>query len=129
VSEGGRALRGAADLAADGRRVTVSPFQPILVSPEVIESLRALHPSSDVEQLFRLSEKTLRLTLLVARDIYNQGHALDPQQGQHAARVELVREVLELRARFSALTPERRRALQVGHASTTLDKQVLVSFR
>ena len=109
--------------------MTISPFQPILVAPEVIESLRALHPSSDVEQLFRISEKTLRLTLLVARDIYNQGRALDPQQGQHAARVELVREVLELRAQFGNLTPVERRALEVGHASTTLDKEVLVSFR
>ena len=103
------------------------PFAPVaLPSDDVLALLRAIHPSSDLVRLFRMSEDALKYTLLIARDVYNEGRALRPHNGPHAPhREDLVREVLELRSRFGAMAPRERAALRV--AEQKVSKGILCS--
>jgi hypothetical protein len=81
---------------------------------EPLARLKAVHPTTDVDRLWRLGDHALLEAVLVARDVYNEGRAMDPHRGGHASRIELVRELLELRARFRSLSHAERSALKVA---------------
>jgi len=97
------------------------------MTPAELAALRAIHPTSNVEALYALPAWRLRLTLFAARDLYNGGHA--HARGYANARLDMVREVLELRARFAAMPREERARLEVGNRTTGLPKtSCLFSF-
>jgi hypothetical protein len=80
------------------------------------ETLSCLHPSSDVDALLALDYGDLFRTLLICRDIYHEGRALeDGGRGRRAPDpIAVVREILILRARFAAMTPEERARMEIG---------------
>jgi hypothetical protein len=85
-----------------------------------VTDLADIHPTSSVPALLALDDKALEETLLACRDLYHEGHALLNGQGRRVFdRDATVREILMLRARFQAMTPEARARLTVNHRGPT----------
>lgn len=88
------------------------------VEPNDLEALDSILPSANVDQLVMMPMEDLRFTLAVCRDLYREGHAMTRlAQGHKQSRIEIVREILSLRAYSLSLDPRTRRGLSVGHTA------------
>jgi hypothetical protein len=105
--------------AMDGVEGNVGePVEPFEISSEQWVELLAIHPTSDVGRLLEMPIDRLRNTVVIARDIYNQGLSSHPgDRVDFSNRVDMAREVLRLRAKFCAMPWRERECLKVGRTN------------